>query len=137
MVGVPKTSRFIIALPVHDRWEFVNQNREALMADLTLIAKLIEKLRSEAEYYRCIAMGRSQELGMVKLLNSAADTIAADRKELRECKDDLVASQQTLGDCIAIMEEFDPFMDAPRLLEYTADLAGQIEIARKHYKGGE
>lgn len=41
------------------------------------------------------------------------------------------------GDCIAIMEQFHPDMDAPRLLEYNADLSGQIEIAYKTLKQKE
>lgn len=49
----------------------------------------------------------------------------------------LAESQHALGDCIAIMEQFDPDMDAPRLLEYNADLSGQIEIARTAWKGGK
>lgn len=41
------------------------------------------------------------------------------------------------GDCIAIMEQFHPDMDAPRLLEYNADLSGQIEIAHQALGGKE
>lgn len=42
-----------------------------------------------------------------------------------------------IGDCIAIMEQFDPNMDAPRLLEYNADLSGQILIARQAFERSE